>query len=165
MLPTPKEFCNLLDNILTNSPLGNPTKANLYKTYGYYADTPVIPLNLVPRISRYYGKTLHVNITLSKKGHLIQWTEENPSISDIIKALKSVKHGIPHSFVILSKSPKSYIQANVTCLEYQDGSLERHYFCPPEYLCSAKIQKAFLSYAQDCPWWEKQILWKKGFAP
>ncbi len=165
MLPTPKEFCDLVDNILTNSPLGNPTRANMYKTYGYCAETTVVPLNIIPRISRYYGKTLRVNITLSKKVHLIQWTEENPSISDIIKALKSVQHGIPHSFVILSKSPMSYIRTNVMCLEYQDGSFKKHYFCPPEYLCSAKIQKAFLSYAQDCSWWEKQILWKKGFAP
>ena len=162
MLPTPKEFCNLVDNILTNSPLGNPTKANLYKTYGYYAETPVIPLDLVPRISRYYGKTLRVNITLSQKGHLIKWTKENPNVSDIIKALRSVQHGIPHSFVTLSKSPKSYIQTNVMSLEYQEGSLEKRYFCPPEYLSSVKIQKAFLSYAQGCSWWQKQILWKKG---
>ena len=105
MYPTSEEYCNLIDNILTNSPLGNPTKANLYKTYGYCAETPVIPLNLTPRISRYYGKTLCVNITLSQKGHLIQWTEENPSISDVIKALKSVQHGIPRSFAILKKSP------------------------------------------------------------
>lgn len=57
MLPTPKEFCDLVDKIRTNSPLGNPTKANLYKTYGYYAETPVISLNIAPRISRYYGKS------------------------------------------------------------------------------------------------------------
>ena len=165
MNPTSDEYCDLLDNILTNSPLGNPTKANLYKTYGYYAETPVIPLDFLPRISRYYGKTLHANITLSQKGHLVKWTKENPNANDIINALKSVQHGIPHSFVILSKSPKNYIQTNVASLEYRDGSLQRRYFCPPEYLSSVKIQKAFLSYAQGCSWWKKQVLWGKGYAP
>jgi len=165
MLPTPKEFCDLLDSILTNSPLVNPTKANMYKMYGYSAETPLLPFKVIRRISKYHGKRLEASITLSKRGHLIAWTTRNPTYSDIVKALATVEHGLADSFVTLSKSPKSYIRTNVKCLEYQDGSFAEHYYCPPEYLSSAVIQGAFLSYAQGCSWWEKQILWKKGFAP
>lgn len=160
MHPTPQELCDLLECILTNSPLGNPTRANLYKTHGYRPDTPFAPLRIVSRISRYYGNTLSVNITLSKRGHLMQWRKENPNVDDIVNALKCAQHAMPRSLVMLSKSPATYIKTDITCLEYQDASFRRHFHCPPEHLCSTAIKNAFLSYAQGCSWWKEQIPWR-----
>jgi len=117
MYPTSKEFCDLVDNILTNSPLGNPTKANMYKTYGYSAETPLLPFKVIRRISKYHGKRLEASITLSKRGHLIAWKTRNPTYSDIVKALATAEHGLADSFVTLSKSPKSYIRTNVDFME------------------------------------------------
>jgi hypothetical protein len=161
MLPTPKEYSDLFDHMLTNDSLGSPRKVNMYKTYGYFADTPLNPLDVLSRPLKYYGKTLKVHVELSEKGHMTKWNVKDPSIEDITKALKSIEHGEYHSFVILSKSKQSYIQTNVYCLEYRDGSMDKHYYCPPEYLSSMTVQKAFVSYAQGCAWWKNKIPWKK----
>ena len=45
MQPTPKEYCVMFDNMLTNDPVGDPRNANMYKTYGYFADMPLKPLD------------------------------------------------------------------------------------------------------------------------
>ncbi len=165
MRPTSEEFCDLLDNILTNSPLGNPIRANMYQTHGYLAETTIAPFRRIGRISKYYGKKLRVGVTLSRKGHLITWETRDPSYNDIIKALTTVEHGIVESIVILSSSSKRYIQTDVKSLEYRDGSAGDHYYCPLEFLSSALIQRVFLSYAQGCSWWKEQIWWKEGFSP
>ena len=165
MQPTPTEYSVLFDRILTNDPLGDPRKANMYKTYGYFAETPLNPLDVALRPLKFYGMTLKVHLELSKAGHMNKWIVKDPTIEDIIKGLKNLEHGEQQSYVILSKAEQSYIQTNVYCLEYQDGSMDNHYYCPPEFLSSMTILKAFVSYAQGCSWWEKYIMWEKGYAP
>lgn len=165
MLPIPKEYHNLFDNILINTSLGSPRKVNVYETHGYFADTPLHPLDISLSHLTYYGKTLKVNITLSKKISHTKWEVKDPTILDVMKALKSIEHGAYPSFAILTKSKQSYIQTNVYCLEYQDGSMDDHYYCPPEYLSSMTILRAFVSYGQECSWWKESILWEKGYTP
>lgn len=161
MLLPPRDY-NLSNHILTNNPQGSPTRVNMYKTYGYFADKPLYPLEVLPTSSKYYGTTLTVNIQLSKEGHIFKRKTIDPTTKDIIIALKKIEHGEYHSFVILSKSKEKYLQANVYCLEYRDGSKDDHYHCPPEFLSSMTVLKAFVSYAQNCSWWENKIPWREA---
>ena len=162
MIPTPKEYANLFSHILANCPQGTTRQVNMYKTYGYFADTTLNPLEVSLRSLKYYGLTLKVTITLSKNGHTMKRHVKDPTFKDIIKSLKSIEHGEYHSFAILSKAKQSYIQTNVHCLEYQDGSMDNHYYCPSEFLSSMTILKAFISYAQKCSWWENKIPWRRA---
>ena len=164
MLPTPREYCSLFECILENDILGSPKNANMYKTYGYFADKPLFPLYISRRPLNYFGKTLKVNIKLSKKGHMTKWKVNNPTIRDIIKALKNIEHGINHSYVSLSNSDKDYIRTNVHSLEYQNDTTNKHYYCSPEYLSSMTVSKAFISFAQGSLWWKKRILWSEGYS-
>ena len=66
---------------------------------------------------------------------------------------------------VLSISEKSYIQTNIHTLEYRNGSPDEHYYCPPEFLTSMTILKAFSSYADETTWWKEFVPWKKGFGP
>ena len=61
MLPTPEEFSNLFDRMLTNRPQGSPRKVNMYKTRGYFADMPLIPLRIPERPIKLFSKTLIVD--------------------------------------------------------------------------------------------------------
>ena len=165
MLPTPSEFANLFDHMLTNTPQGNPRKVNMYKTHGYFAEMPLKPLAAPERQIKLFSKTLKVTVTLSEKGHLSTWRVFNPKADEIIKAIRSIQNGIYHSYMILSIPDKSYIQTNIRTLEYRDVSEDEHYYCSPEFLSTMTILKAFLSYSNECNWWKESIYWKKGFGP
>ena len=165
MLPTPKEYFELFDNILANKPQGHPRNVNMYKTCGYFADMPVIPLTTHKRSTNVFSKTLKVTVALSEKGHSLKWRISNPKPKDIFKALRYIQNGVYHSYMILSIPGNSYIQTNTHALEYRKDSADNHFHCPPEFLNTLVILKAFLSYNNECTWWRKSIQWKKGYGP
>jgi len=80
---------------------------------------------------------------------------------DIVKALSMVT-GKNNSSVILSQSEMTYIQTDSVTLEYQEGSLDFHYFCP-DPLTFDHIVLALRSYANDNDWWKTAIRWEKGY--
>ena len=80
---------------------------------------------------------------------------------DIVKALSMVT-GKENSSVILSQSEMTYIQTDGVSLEYQEGSLDSHYFCP-ELLTFDHMVLALQSYANGNDWWKTEIRWEKGF--
>jgi len=87
-----------------------------------------------------------------------------PSIKDIIETLSSVPVG-KNSFVILSRLDQdTYMQTlkisnSLYFLEYQDGSIEKHYDCIDPNLDIPKIIKAFLSFAKNDNSWKKDFHW------
>ena len=165
MKPTPKEYGDLFAHILANLPQGQPRQANMYKTNGYFADMPLLPLSIPQRPIKLFRKTLKVSVTLSKKGHALRWKISDPKAKDIFMALRFIQSGIYHSYMILSIPGISYIQTNTHALEYRFRSTDNHFHCPPEFLSTMVILKAFLSYSNECDWWKESVPWKKGFGP
>ncbi len=160
MEPTHKEYSDMFDHMLINTPQGSPRQANMYRSYGYFADMPLIPLDQPACKRTLFDKKLSVFITLSQKGHLSKWQVLNPKAHDIEKALRSIQHGMYHSYMILKKANGHYIQTNVHTLEYRNGSSDDHYYCPPEFLTSMTILKAFWSYASETYWWKNSVQWR-----
>jgi hypothetical protein len=92
-------------------------------------------------------------------------TVEQPSAEQIEEALRSLPGG-PDSFAILTRSEGSYIQVlgggeSGYILEYQDGSLDRHYVCPDADLGIDAVISAFRSYARDDDDWRTALSWQR----
>ena len=70
------------------------------------------------------------------------------------------------SFLILSLDEMTYMQASGYpgrgfVLEYQDGSLEQHYYCADPDISAGKVIDAFRSYLARDDKWRKRYLWKR----
>jgi hypothetical protein len=90
---------------------------------------------------------------------------EQPSAEQLEEALRSLPGG-PDSFAILTRSEGSYIQVlgggeSGYVLEYQEGSLDRHYFCPDPDLGIDAVVAAFQSYARDDDDWRTALSWRR----
>lgn len=79
---------------------------------------------------------------------------------DIVKALSMIA-GKENSNVILLQSQMTYIQTDGVTLEFQEGSLDSHYFCPDPLTFDCMVE-AFRSYAKGDDWWKTGIRWEKG---
>ena len=66
------------------------------------------------------------------------------------------------SWMILGKSEMTFMQTDGTALEYQEGSLDSHYYCPDANLSPEKMIQALKSYARGDNWWKQAITWEKG---
>ena len=70
------------------------------------------------------------------------------------------------SFMILSVDEMTYMQASGDprggfMLEYQDGSLEQHYYCADTDISAGKVTDAFRSYLAGDGKWRKKYHWKR----
>ena len=73
------------------------------------------------------------------------------------------------SFMILLVDEMTYMQASGDpgsgfVLEYQDGSLEQHYYCADSDISAGKITDAFRSYLAQDDKWRKKYHWKREYA-
>lgn len=89
--------------------------------------------------------------------------ENNPGPDEIVKALSSLD-GKNRSFAILSRTEFTYIQVSGSVkdgfsMEYQDGSLDKHYYCPGDMSLEVTV-KAFISYARGENEWQKTLKWE-----
>lgn len=88
-----------------------------------------------------------------------------PTEAQIDECLRSLS-GIPPSFVILSQSRMSYIQAGGSAsggfdLEYQVGMLEYHYRCTNERLDLATVARALKLYLHRDERWKTGLDWER----
>ena len=70
------------------------------------------------------------------------------------------------SFLILSVDEMTYMQASGDpgggfVLEYQDGSLEQHYYCADPDISAGKVTDAFRSYFARDDKWRKKYHWQR----
>lgn len=101
---------------------------------------------------------------------------ENPDATEIERALRSLSWATENSFAILEKADLTYMQTaqeddpNIDpqdpfyVLEYQDGSLERH-FRAIGPISLDRVIEAFVQYAREDSWrealeWERMNLGK-----
>jgi len=82
------------------------------------------------------------------------------TFGDIVNALSLVA-GKEDAFIILAQSEMTYIQTDGEIVEYQEGSLDSHHFCP-DPLTFECIAKALQSYAKGDDCWKTAIRWEKG---
>ncbi len=69
------------------------------------------------------------------------------------------------SFAILSKDDMTYIQTaggpnSGFILEYQDGSLDKHFTCTNQNLTAAQVVNAFQSYTKQDGRWQQEFEWE-----
>ena len=91
----------------------------------------------------------------------------NEPVSDelIEKTVYSLT-GEGDSFMILSVDEMTYMQASGDprggfVLEYQDGSLEQHYYCADPDISAGKVTDAFRSYLAQDDKWRKKYHWNR----
>ena len=70
------------------------------------------------------------------------------------------------SFLILSVDEMTYMQASGDpgggyVLEYQDGSLEEHYYCADPDISAGKVTDAFRSYFAKDDEWRRKYMWER----
>jgi len=87
---------------------------------------------------------------------------KNPSSEEIAKALSSLD-GENKSFAILEYDKLTYIQTSGSIkggfsLEYQNGSLKEHFYCPHD-LPLDDVTRAFQSYAKGEKGWQTDFNW------
>ena len=89
---------------------------------------------------------------------------EFPTGDVIRETLKSLPGGLP-SFAILLRSEMTYIQAGGSggegfVLEYQEGSLDRHYRSADESLDLERATKILTLYLRGDESWHNEVEWK-----
>lgn len=89
----------------------------------------------------------------------------DPSLGQIEDALRSLPGG-DFSHVILSRDPMTYIQTaggpwEGFVLEYQDGSVDKHYQCADSDLGLDAVVRAFRLYAQGDERWRTGLEWRR----
>ena len=89
-----------------------------------------------------------------------------PVSGELIEKMVYSLTGEGDSFLILSVDEMTYIQASGDpsggfTLEYQDGSLEQHYYCADPDISADKVIDAFSSYLDRNDDWRKRYLWKR----
>jgi hypothetical protein len=90
---------------------------------------------------------------------------KDPDDQIIAQALQNLT-GEGDSFAILSKTEMMYIQTAGSSeegfvLEYQDGSLDRHFRCSDEHLDLDKVIWAFTLYICGDERWRTEFNWEK----
>jgi len=91
-------------------------------------------------------------------------TLKDPSPDQIADALSALPGG-DGSSAILSWSPMVYIQCMGSeregfVLEYQEGSLDKHFIASDNHLSLAAVTRAFLSAANGDEGWRTQVAWE-----
>ncbi len=91
-------------------------------------------------------------------------TLNDPSLDQITDALRALPGG-DGSVAILSWSPNVYIQCMGSerkgfVLEYQEGSLDKHYIASDNHLSLATVTRAFQSAASGDEGWRTQVTWE-----
>ena len=89
---------------------------------------------------------------------------DDPDAATIARVLASLD-GDRHVLVTLGRSDLAYVQASGSAraglaLEYQEGSLERHYRSDTESLPLETATDIFLRYARDDPSWRDRVPWQ-----
>lgn len=91
----------------------------------------------------------------------------NPNEQDVREGFEALGEIDMDDFVILSKNDMAYIQAAIGegeedgfILEYQDGSLDRHYVASNRDIPQEEILKAFLAYLTGDESWKSNYLWE-----
>ncbi len=85
-----------------------------------------------------------------------------PNDNDIVNIFSMIADE-SESWMVLARTEKTYMQTDGIILEYQEGSLDDHYYCPDSNLSQVKMIQALISYARGDDWWKQTIIWKKGF--
>jgi hypothetical protein len=92
----------------------------------------------------------------------------NPSAETIRRAILDLTGIFGESFLILGPvgDEMTYMQVcgggnDGYLLEYQEGSMERHYQSVDQHLPADKVLQAFASYLEGTDLWLTSILWKK----
>lgn len=87
-----------------------------------------------------------------------------PRDEDMVQAVHMVrKNSGEGTSLILFHTQMIYMQTDGVVLEYQDGSLDTHYFCP-YHLHPTEMAKILCSYASEDDWWRTATPWQPGFA-
>jgi len=84
----------------------------------------------------------------------------------IEEQLLSLPGGDNDSFLVLSSSDMSYIQASGSfdegfILEYQEESIEHHYACVDQLISQEKLIQAFKDYLNGTDAWKNDLAWEK----
>ena len=86
-----------------------------------------------------------------------------PDDDDILKALSKIEEKSADRHVILARSDLSYMQTDGFVLEYQEGSVDYHCYCPNGFVSADNAAQAFLSYARGDDEWKQAFQWERGF--
>ncbi len=91
---------------------------------------------------------------------------DEPVSNELIENAVYSLTGDGDSFLILSDDEMTYIQASGDArrgftLEYQDGSLEQHYYCTDTDIPAGKVIDAFRSYFAQEDDWKNKHLWQR----
>ena len=120
---------------------------------------PLVSLAVCPGA----GNLMRIGMYLEVNGNVV-----NEPVSDamIEKTVYSLT-GQGDSFMILSVDEMTYMQASGDqsggfVLEYQDGSLEQHYYCADPDISAGKVTDAFRSYFARDDKWRKKYHWQRG---
>ena len=89
---------------------------------------------------------------------------DDPDAATIARVLASLD-GDRHVLATLGRSDQSYLQACGSAqaglaLEYQEGSLDRHYTSGATTLPLTTVTDIFQRYAQDDPSWRDRVRWE-----
>ncbi|MFO0863897.1 MAG: hypothetical protein U0744_04435 [Gemmataceae bacterium] len=89
-------------------------------------------------------------------------TIDDPTEDDLLLMIED------EAFVILESRDYTYIQCALTdddaseyVLEYQDGSLDRHYHAIDEPITLERVTSAFIKYLLGDPTWLTDFKWEK----
>ena len=92
----------------------------------------------------------------------------NVSEAEIIAEFEKFGGGDAEDFVVLSKNDMNYIQAapgdfegEGLVLEYQDGSLDKHYSASDTIIPKELILSVFLAYLKGEESWKDKFIWEK----
>lgn len=90
---------------------------------------------------------------------------DDPSASQIAHELAALPGGID-SYAILSQDDLTYLQtaggsSDGFSLEYQEGSIDRHYRSPQNDLPLATVIRAFQLYAAQDSSWRSLVAWER----
>ena len=115
----------------------------------------------------YSKKFTEVKSDILTTGLEMRWGKEleEPSLMHIREALELLKNDTPNSFAILARSGYTYMQvagsvAEGYCLEYQEGSIDKHYRCLDQ-LTTNEVVEAFQSYRERDDFWKTKFQWMK----
>jgi hypothetical protein len=92
-------------------------------------------------------------------------TIENPTGADIEKAVEGLDTNKGDAFLVLGVSDMTYIQINGDAkvgfiMEYQEGSLKKHFTAKDENLSKEVVTAIFLKYLRADPAWKDAVSWE-----
>jgi hypothetical protein len=92
-----------------------------------------------------------------------------PDDATIGRVLASLDGGV-HVLATLGESETTYLEATGSaqagfCLEYQEGSLDRHYRSKSPTLPLRQVTEVFQKYARGDASWRRSVEWERVVAP